>query len=105
MMMNFKALRLALLTMGLVVTAGLSNAQSFEQVRSWAAACSNCHGTNGVSAPGRETLAGMPEEMMVKKMQDFKLGRTQATLMHQLAKGYDDAQIAAIAKYFANLPK
>jgi cytochrome c553 len=35
-------------------------------------------------------------------MQDFKAGRApNATVMHQLAKGYNDAEINAIAAYFA----
>jgi cytochrome c553 len=34
-------------------------------------------------------------------MQDFKAGRKPATIMHQLAKGYSDDQIQAIAAYFA----
>jgi cytochrome c553 len=34
-------------------------------------------------------------------MLDFKAGRKPATLMHQLAKGYSDEQIVAIAGYFA----
>lgn len=71
------------------------------QVRSWAAACANCHGTNGQALPGMEPLAGVSQEDIVRKMQDFKTGRRPATLMHQLSKGYSDEQIQAIAGYFA----
>lgn len=71
------------------------------QVRSWAAACANCHGTNGQAQPGMESLAGVSRDDIVKKMQDFKAGRKPATLMHQLSKGYSDEQILAIAGYFA----
>ena len=70
-------------------------------MRSWAASCANCHGTNGVAQPGNETLAGMKKEDIVSKMLDFKSGRKPATVMHQLAKGYSDEQINAIAGYFA----
>ncbi len=98
---KLKSYRCAVVAALLASSFSMAFAQDADQARSWAASCSNCHGTNGVSSPGRETLAGMPEEMIIKKMQDFKAGRTQATIMHQLAKGYDDAQIAAIAKYFA----
>ena len=69
--------------------------------RSWAAGCANCHGTNGRAEPGNESLAGANKDEMVKKMLDFKAGRKPATIMHQLAKGYSDAQIVAIAGYFA----
>ena len=71
------------------------------QARSWAAACASCHGTQGQAQPGMESLAGMNKDDMVKKMMDFKSGRKPATLMHQLAKGYSDDQIIAIASYFA----
>jgi len=85
------------------VTASASQAQALPplQVRSWAAGCANCHGTNGQAQPGMESLAGVSQEDIVKKMQDFKAGRRPATLMHQLAKGYSDEQIQAIAAYFA----
>jgi cytochrome c553 len=34
-------------------------------------------------------------------MKLFKEGKRAATLMHQIAKGYSDAEIAALAGYFA----
>jgi len=71
------------------------------QVRSWAAGCANCHGTNGRAETGNESLAGMNQDELVKKMLDYKTGRKPATIMHQLSKGYSDAQIIAIAGYFA----
>ena len=75
------------------------------QVRSWAAGCANCHGTNGRAEPGMVALAGTNKDELVKKMQDYKTGRVAATVMHQLAKGYSDAQIVAIATYFAEQKK
>jgi cytochrome c553 len=75
------------------------------QVRSWAAACANCHGTAGVAQPGMESLAGVPKEELAKKMLDFKAGRKPATIMHQLAKGYTDEQLQQLAAYFAALKK
>jgi cytochrome subunit of sulfide dehydrogenase len=71
------------------------------QVRSWAAGCANCHGTNGQAQPGMVSLAGVSQDDIVRKMQDYKTGRLPATLMHQLSKGYSDEQIQAIAGYFA----
>jgi sulfide dehydrogenase cytochrome subunit len=83
--------------------SGLAQAQTPDalQVRSWAASCANCHGTQGNALPGMVALAGMPQAQIVQKMQDFKAGRLSATVMHQLAKGYSDEQITAIAAYFA----
>lgn len=34
-------------------------------------------------------------------MQAFKTGARPATIMHQLAKGYTDEEIAVLAEYFA----
>ncbi len=71
------------------------------QVRSWAASCANCHGTQGRAEPGMVSLAGTRKEDLVRKLQDYKAGRLPATIMHQLAKGYSDEQLDAIAGYFA----
>jgi sulfide dehydrogenase cytochrome subunit len=92
-----------LVAAGLTVLFGQAQAQtpSAAQVRSWAAACANCHGTDGRAQPGMESLAGVNKDDIVKKMLDFKAGRKPATIMHQLAKGYSDDQIQAIAAYFA----
>jgi cytochrome c553 len=34
-------------------------------------------------------------------MQDFKAGKRPATIMHQIAKGYSDEQIGALAAYLS----
>ena len=86
----------------LVALSGLAQAQVDPlHVRSWAASCAACHGTDGRAQPGMISLAGVPKEVTIQKMLDFKAGRKPATIMHQLAKGYSDEQIAAIAGYFA----
>ena len=71
------------------------------QVRSMAAACANCHGTNGAAVSGMVALAGYARADLVKNMADFKSGARPATVMHQLAKGYSDQQIEQLASYFA----
>ena len=90
--------------MAVALSSALSaqaQAPDARQVRSWAAGFANCHGTNGQALQGMEPLAGVSQEDIIKKMQDFKTGRKPATLMHQLSKGYSDEQIQAIAGYFA----
>jgi len=69
--------------------------------RSLAATCANCHGTNGVSQGGVDSLAGKPKYEIVRKMLDYKSGAKPATIMHQLAKGYTDEQIELLAGWFA----
>ncbi|PUE39721.1 c-type cytochrome [Limnohabitans sp. Bal53] len=93
----------ALTAAALVALSGLAQAQVDPlQARSWAASCAACHGTDGRAQPGMISLAGVPKEITTQKMLDYKAGRVPAaTIMHQLAKGYSDEQIAAIAGYFA----
>lgn len=69
--------------------------------RNLAAACASCHGTNGVSQSGIPSLAAREPAYLARRMQDFKTGKRPATVMHQIAKGYTDAQIQAIAEYFS----
>jgi cytochrome subunit of sulfide dehydrogenase len=75
-------------------------------VRAMAATCSACHGTNGVSAGGSlPGLAGLNKDYFALQMKNFKDGKREATLMHQIAKGYSDAEINAMAEYFAALKR
>jgi cytochrome subunit of sulfide dehydrogenase len=73
------------------------------QLRALAATCANCHGTNGQAVEGATVpgLAGMPASYMVEQLRAFKAGTRPATVMHQLGKGFSDAQIEAVAGYFA----
>ena len=73
------------------------------QVRSLAATCASCHGTAGraVDSAAVPGLAGLPAAYMLEQMKAFKAGTRTATVMHQIAKGYSDAQIAQLAAYFA----
>ena len=68
-----------------------------------AATCANCHGTNGKVVSGSPVigLAGLPASYITEQMKAFKNGTRPATVMHQLAKGYSDAQIEQMAAYFA----
>jgi cytochrome c553 len=70
---------------------------------SLAATCANCHGPQGRAVDGSAVppLGGMPREHLVTQLKAFKAGSRPATIMHQLAKGYSDAQIEQIAAYFA----
>jgi cytochrome c553 len=71
------------------------------RARNIAATCANCHGTDGVSVGEVPSLAGKPREEIVRMMQEFKAGTRPATVMNQLAKGYTDEQIDALAGWFA----
>ena len=73
-------------------------------VRAMAANCAGCHGTEGraVAAQQRDlSLAGYSRESFVGGMKMYRDGKRPATIMHQIAKGYTDEEIAALADYFA----
>ena len=82
-----------------------TQAQTIEaaQVRMLASACANCHGTDGVSQAAVPGLAGRSRIVIASMMKSFKTGSRPATIMHQIAKGYTDDEIDAIAVYFANV--
>lgn len=93
-----------------IVAAGLALAplcvSAQEPARSLAATCAACHGTNGRSVSTEvSSLAQLPRNLIVQRMQEFKQGKRPATVMHQLAKGYTDEQIELIAGYLAGQPK
>jgi len=54
-----------------------------------------------VSQQGMPNLAGQQRDYLVQQMQDFRAGKRPATIMHQIAKGYSDEQIDALAAYFS----
>lgn len=76
-------------------------------VRALAANCAACHGTNGRPAPGSTLagLAGKPKEELLNAMNQFRAGKKPATLMHQISKGYTEAEITALADYFSRQPR
>ena len=77
------------------------------RTRSLAATCGQCHGTDGHAIEGAAVpgLAGLPERYLVEQMSAFKSGARPATVMHQIARGYSDAQVEQLARYFAAQPK
>ena len=72
------------------------------QARNLAASCAICHGTEGRAVTKDVIpLAGLPKDHIVTQMKAFRDGTRPATVMHQIAKGYNDAQIDALAAWFA----
>jgi cytochrome c553 len=79
-----------------------AEAQDPNAARSLAATCFTCHGSDGRSVGGIPPgLAGRDKAELLQTMKDFQSGKRPATIMHQHAKGYTDAQLEAIAGYFA----
>jgi cytochrome subunit of sulfide dehydrogenase len=71
--------------------------------RNLAAACAICHGTDGRAVTKDVIpLAGLPREHIAAQMKAFRDGQRPATVMHQIAKGYTDPQIDALAAWFSS---
>jgi cytochrome c553 len=73
------------------------------RLRTLAANCAQCHGTDGRTAPGSAlpSIAGMPRDYLLTQLQAFKAGSRPSTIMQQLARGYSDVQLAQLAAFFA----
>lgn len=86
----------------LLATAALNQAEGIQR-QAIAATCANCHGTSGRPPQGSAlaTLAGMPKSTFVERMAAFKAAQSGPSVMHQIAKGFTDAQIEQMAVYFA----
>jgi sulfide dehydrogenase cytochrome subunit len=72
--------------------------------RNLAATCANCHGTNGRAVGDMKPLAGLTSEKILALLADYRSGNQPASIMHQIVKGYSDAQLQLIAAYFAAQP-
>ena len=75
-----------------------------EPARNLAAACANCHGTDGRSLGVVPSLAGQSKTNLLQALREFRDGKRPATIMQQLAKGYNDAQLELLSDYFSRQP-
>jgi cytochrome subunit of sulfide dehydrogenase len=79
-------------------------AQERNMARDLASTCFTCHGTDGNSTGGiPPSLAGRNSGELFQVMKEFQSGKRPATVMHQQARGYTDAQLKLIASYFESV--
>ena len=87
-----------------VFIAGLSTAQAEPDVRTLANSCAICHGTDGKPPPDAlPRLAGMPKAEFIDAMIEMKNKPNEGRLMSVIARGFSDAEIRALAAYFAKI--
>jgi sulfide dehydrogenase cytochrome subunit len=93
---------LTAITAALLWSASGAMAQD-SSARNLASGCAICHGTQGKPAPNAPLipLAGLPRDHIASQMRAFRDGKRPATVMHQIAKGYSDAEIDAIAGWYS----
>jgi cytochrome c553 len=80
--------------------AAFAAASDDPHARESAAGCLGCHQPVGGTIP---RLHGQSREELAAKFRAYRDGRQSGTVMPQLAKGYTDAQIDAIAAWFATV--
>lgn len=70
-----------------------------------AAGCANCHGPAGHPVAGIPPLHARDADHLLARMLAFRAGTAAgATVMPRLMKGYDEAQLRALAEWFARHP-
>lgn len=101
--MNIRCQIAVTLLLGAAAHAAIAQDSAALHMRGLAAACANCHGTEGRTTEGSAipSLAGMPKSYMIMQMKAFREGTRPATVMHQLSKGLTEQQIDSLANYFA----
>lgn len=66
--------------------------------------CMGCHGVNGKSPGSIPSIAGQSESMLTTKLLAYRDGTQKGTIMNRIAKGYSDAELHAVAAFFAAIP-
>lgn len=66
-----------------------------------AASCSGCHPASGAVESPVPRLNGRNAAEIVAQMQAFRSGQQPATVMDRIAKGFTEAETAAIAAWYA----
>jgi len=65
--------------------------------------CASCHGPNGVSQqPTFPTIAGQHQDYLVHSLKGYRDGSRKNGIMGSQAQGLSDAQIKALARFYAN---
>lgn len=96
----------ALLSMLLLSSACVAgHAEPVREDQIFAGPCTNCHGPDGRSPGAIPSIAGLPEQVLNAKLTEYKSDTPPAgtTVMNRLAKGYSDAQLATLARYYAQM--
>lgn len=66
--------------------------------------CAGCHGQSGEGIVGAAPpIAGYGRDAMVASFSAYAANERPGTIMNRIARGYSDAEIAALADYFSSL--
>lgn len=94
--------RLAIPAMALAAAlAAPTLAHADTRISVMADACNGCHGTDAASPGSMPGFSNKKADAIKKALMEYKAGTKEATIMNRLVKAYSDADIAAMADYFA----
>ena len=68
-----------------------------------AAQCNGCHGFEGASKGVMPELKGKPAAFLAQTLIDFRSDKKVGTVMNRIAKGYTDAEIENVARFYSEL--
>lgn len=85
-------------------TPGAVIIESQAQPPAAAEKCLKCHGQQGQGRRNNPPITGLASEEFIEMMNQFKAGVGDSKTMIRYAKALSDEEIAALARYYENLP-
>ncbi len=102
--MSIKSLFLRFpITIALAAPALLATAHAQDDGARLAMACGSCHGLEGRGGSAIPGLAARDETELLELMRTLRQPADGVTIMPRLLRAYDDAELKALASYFASL--
>jgi sulfide dehydrogenase cytochrome subunit len=92
---------LALPVAGLLLAAVAGAEPSMARGLALANACAACHGPDGRSQGAIPSIDHLSAEEFTAALKAFRADARKGTVMNRIARGVDDAEISAMAAYFA----
>ena len=65
--------------------------------------CLGCHGPQGQGATGVPAIAARDKAELTRTLLAFRANERPGTIMGRIARGYTDAEIAAVADHFSRI--
>jgi sulfide dehydrogenase cytochrome subunit len=87
----------------LALALALSALPAAAQAPLAAEGCLGCHGPDGRGVTGAAPINGRDRAEMIAILAAFRANERPGTIMGRIARGYTDAEIAAIADHFARI--
>lgn len=80
-----------------------SNAEAQDAGAQLAMACGSCHGLHGEGGETIPPLAGRDEAELLEQMRALKQPREGNPIMPRILRAYDEEELKALARYFAEI--